>query len=86
MATCLQKIEDQGIIIDALKEKSYHEEVYYSEEPGNSLYEAYRRRYNDIYFGDGGSGEGQKDVWNDYNRYLKHLVSKNNSFNGKVYT
>lgn len=49
LQVCCIKIEDQNIIVEALKQKSYHEQVYQSEE--GDLYQRYKKRYNEIYFG-----------------------------------
>lgn len=85
LEVCAIKIEDQNIIVEALKEKSYHEQVYQSEE--GDLYQRYKKRYNEIYFGGGKEGEeGKEDEWKDYQKYLKILISKNKTYHSRVYT
>jgi hypothetical protein len=38
LQVCKVKIEDQNIVVDALKEKSYHEETNQNEKKNDELY------------------------------------------------
>lgn len=53
LSLCTAKSQDQLIIIEALKEKSYHEENFRSQQTKN-LFETYKSKYNQIYFGTDG--------------------------------
>lgn len=45
LEACRTKAEDQNIVIDALRQKSYHEQVNQNEDKPQDLYDVYRKRY-----------------------------------------
>lgn len=79
----MAKIEDQVIVVDALREKSYHEQAYHNPDNNPDLYQMYKKRYSELYFGD--KNESKSD-WKTYNSYLKELISKNKQINSRLYT